>query len=518
MTNTYDRTHYESYAYPQTHPEHLYTLAQLFSVNAPDFNQARILELGCASGGNLIPMAYHLPKSEFLGIDLSHNQIEVGQGVIQELGLKNIQLKHQSILDFDKDSGKFDYIICHGLYSWVDQAVRDKIFAIFKEHLSEQGVAYISYNTLPGWSMVRSIRDMMIYHTENIEDPKQKAQQARALLHFISEGLEGDDSSYAQFLNMEINLLKNQPDSYLLHDHLEEVNQPVYFYELAEHAAQFNLSYLSDAYLVSMFVGNLPPHFAQEISKVKSIIIASQYMDFIRNQRFRATLFCHDKTPIQRNLDVASLEKFYFSYGGKRDQSLDLKNYEEGKTMQFMSPSITLSTSNQAAKIAMRCLIESPKPVSYSELVDKIATTLSITNKAMIKKLINQELNLLRLVLGGLINIHSSPGNHVVQTNSKPKTTDLILNQSKRKNYVINMRHEVVVLNPFERLFLQQLNGQHGQTEIVASLVKKVKEGTFQVFDENKQPVTDETLLAKEFNKVYQPTLNKFIQCALMIH
>ena len=120
MSHTdYDSVPYASFAYAQTHITHLFTLGRLFGLQPADFKRARVLELGCASGGNLIPVAAEFPEASFLGIDLSSKQIADGQKIIAEAGLTNIQLKTQSISDFDGADGPFDYIICHGVYSWV---------------------------------------------------------------------------------------------------------------------------------------------------------------------------------------------------------------------------------------------------------------------------------------------------------------------------------------------------------------------------------------------------------------
>ena len=68
----YDAVPYESKSFPQTHPDRLATLGRLFGMNPAPVTHSRVLELGCAGGGNLIPMAFHLPENDFLGIDLSH--------------------------------------------------------------------------------------------------------------------------------------------------------------------------------------------------------------------------------------------------------------------------------------------------------------------------------------------------------------------------------------------------------------------------------------------------------------
>ena len=160
----YDEFAYVSRAHPQTHPSRLAALAKLFGMQPAPLSGCRVLELGCASGGNLLPMAAQTPSASFLGIDLSGRQIADGQAVIAELGLSNIGLRHLGIAHVDESLGKFDYIIAHGVYSWVPQEMQEKILSICKENLAPNGVAYVSYNTYPGWRMRGMIRDMMLYH------------------------------------------------------------------------------------------------------------------------------------------------------------------------------------------------------------------------------------------------------------------------------------------------------------------------------------------------------------------
>jgi len=62
---SYDALPYEGFAYAQTHPAHLYSVASLFGLNPPDFKKARVLELGCGGGDNLLPLALTYPKSIF---------------------------------------------------------------------------------------------------------------------------------------------------------------------------------------------------------------------------------------------------------------------------------------------------------------------------------------------------------------------------------------------------------------------------------------------------------------------
>ena len=131
--------------------------------------RCRVLELGCASGDNLIPMAIELPNARFVGIDLSERQIEQGRQSVAALGLANIDLRRVNIANVDASWGTFDYILCHGIYSWVPAPIREKLLAICRENLAPTGIAFVSYNTLPGWHMRGMIRDMMVYHSSQFQ-------------------------------------------------------------------------------------------------------------------------------------------------------------------------------------------------------------------------------------------------------------------------------------------------------------------------------------------------------------
>ena len=171
--NPYDAVPYQSFPYATTRPANLYTDGTLFGISAPDFRTARVLELGCAEGGNIIPLAFQYPDGHYTGLDYSERQIETANGTVSALKLKNIDFIARPFADFPSTE-KFDYIICHGVYSWVDDNARSQILEICRTQLVENGLALISYNTLPGWNMVRSLREMMVYHAQMFDDPVEK--------------------------------------------------------------------------------------------------------------------------------------------------------------------------------------------------------------------------------------------------------------------------------------------------------------------------------------------------------
>ena len=184
QAQSYEQLPYESNPFFESHPRRLQTIAYLAGLNPPALENCRVLELGCAGGGNLIPAAESLPHATFTGIDLAPNQIADGNKIIHAIGLKNIHLRALSLTDLPADFGQFDYIIAHGLYSWVPPDVQHRILEICKTHLSPNGVAYISYNTYPGWRMREVMRELLLYgqaHLSTITPLRKRLSRGREL-------------------------------------------------------------------------------------------------------------------------------------------------------------------------------------------------------------------------------------------------------------------------------------------------------------------------------------------------
>src|SRR6185295_8664840 len=110
---SYDTMPYPTGTYPQTHPDRLATIATLFGMTPAAPDRCRVLELGCGDGGNLIPMAFALPESRFLGIDLSTTAVASGRELIAKTGLTNIALEARNLLTFEPEAGGYDYVIAH---------------------------------------------------------------------------------------------------------------------------------------------------------------------------------------------------------------------------------------------------------------------------------------------------------------------------------------------------------------------------------------------------------------------
>lgn len=516
VQKAYDETPYQSYPYAQSSPEKLAMLGTLFGMNPPAIETASVLELGCAEGGNIIPHAVHYPKGKYVGIDLSKVQIDAGKKHIKEMGLKNVELKHGSIADIDESFGKFDYIICHGVLSWVPDFVQDKIVEVAKKNLNKNGVAYISYNTLPGWNMVRTVRDMMMYHAQTFAE-SDKVTQSRALLEFVKESLEGSDTPYAKVLKQEAELLSKQGDHYIRHEHLEDNNKQFYFSDFMAMANKQGLQYLSDCSLSSMYLGNMKQSVAEKLQGINDIVRTEQYMDFITNRRFRSTLLCHDDVKLNRSLDNDSARKFALSLDITAEKELKditlekndpLKFYFKGNKDQY------ITSTSPALKAAFYVLIENKGyPISFNDLIEKADKLIKGDAKAAIEAELVK--NVMNLVIKGYMDLHLNSRDKEKIKLDKPSVNKLVKHQVENtsNNWVTSQTHAPISINFFDKFAIKYMDGKNSKEQILDHLMKEAKNGQITLNKDNKK-IEDEKQIKKELSAHLDDTIARLsVQC-----
>jgi SAM-dependent methyltransferase len=255
----YDATPYSSVSFPPSAPGQLAAVAQLFGLTTPEVSTARVLEIGCANGGNVIPFAAAHPQARVVGLDLSQVQVDLGRERVQALGLGNLELVAGDIARTDLTAlGQFDFIIAHGVYSWVPPTVREALLAAFRTSLAPEGVAYMSYNVYPGWKSKEVLRDAMQLAGGGTATPDEKAREARRMVDFLEEVAPADGVLAREVAEFRAHS-DGFDDSYLLHDELETFNSPCYFYEMLGRARAHGLTFLAEARPEAMFPGNHGP-------------------------------------------------------------------------------------------------------------------------------------------------------------------------------------------------------------------------------------------------------------------
>lgn len=296
--NTYSELLYKSNPFNYTVPALLEANGKLYGLTPKDSRKARVLELGSSFGGNIITQALYNPEAEYVGIDLTAEQVRKGNEIIEKIGLTNIKLIEKNILDVNEDFGKFDYIIVHGVFSWVPENVKDKIIKICNENLNEEGIAYISYNTYPGWKEPDKIREMMIYANKYFPEISlgDKNQRGKAFISIVAEQMklyEDIVEKKGDFIKQIEELLEMQ-DYYVAHEYLESFNHPLYLNEFVDLIKKENLQYVSD---VALRLSIISTYNQDTVNKLQQLsqgdhVIKEQCLDFILDTKFRRSLIC----------------------------------------------------------------------------------------------------------------------------------------------------------------------------------------------------------------------------------
>ncbi len=499
---SYDQAPYPSSAFPQTQPNRLAAMARLFGVAAASPATARVLELGCADGSNLLPMADRSPQASFLGIDASTVQIAAGQAAIAAAGLENVELRTQDILNFPADAGKFDYIIAHDVFSLVAEPVREKILQICEAHLSENGVAYISYNALPGWNMRRSLRDMVLFHTAGITDAKARVGQARALLHFLAQSVPTENNAYGLLLKNESENMGRQPDNSLLHDILEEQNAPLYFHQFLARAGRAGLQYLGEPSLPHMLAANFPETVRDTLARVGTNIVAQeQYMDFLRNRVSRQTLLCRAAVTVKRQVSAGSMKSFAFHSLIRPPQGpVDLAF---GQSASFVaSNGLSINVTDTFLKAALAALAShAGRAVPYQTL---LAESRAASRKVMGAVPANRDeideatlqTNLLNLYSKGFVELHAEPVDSSARVPDRPAVSALTRHQAIQGRSLVNRLHYTVPVDVLGRHIVSLCDGTRNREQILAALAQLAVDGKIKV-TENNQPVTEPEALQR---------------------
>lgn len=376
ITKTYDEQVYTSNAFPYSSPGHLRAAAHLYNLETVPLENARVLELGCAGGGNLLPFAVAYPNAHVVGVDLSTVQIEQGQQVVQALGLKNLHLKAMSLTDITlEEFGQFDYIISHGVFSWVPPEVREAMMRIVRDNLSPNGIAYISYNTYPGWKAGDIVRDAMLLHSHSASNEQEKLASAKAMLNLLSEGI-AQSNPLAPSMRAAVDQLRKHSDYYIAHEYLEIFNNPCYLLEFVNMADQHGLTHVGDA----------EPHvelsasFGQNVQLNHSLIalgqpreVRQQYLDFAVGRNFRKSLLVHKSRaqtiPMSPDLDkLADLH-----WAGHFTEETPEANTPKNQCVFSNHKGRKIHTSDKAVMSIFKALTAAwPAPLSFQTLTEQI--------------------------------------------------------------------------------------------------------------------------------------------------
>lgn len=296
---SYDEFPYPGAAFWFTHPDHLAVMAEIHGMRPADPRAARVLELGCGDGKNIISIAAALPGARCVGLDLSESQIRQASALARAAGVTNVELMQADVRDIGADFGTFDYVIAHGVYSWVPDFAREGLMAAIGHTLAPHGVAMVSYNALPGWHDLAPIRGFLKFHTDPIRSVEGRVRQARSMTDVYCRALIDLDREGREPLADKLHANVSAMSDYLLrHDWLADNHTPIYFSDFIAHAGRYGLDYLGNACPAGQNPDLLDPEARHLATQLTDRVRRQQYVDFFQHTRFRTTLLRRAETPV----------------------------------------------------------------------------------------------------------------------------------------------------------------------------------------------------------------------------
>jgi SAM-dependent methyltransferase len=468
IRDSYDHVPYASMPWRYSHPVWLGSLAFLYGLDPVPPDACRFLEIGCATGGNLIPLAAAYPESEFVGVDLSPVQIEAGRATADASGLGNVRLLDMSLVDIDESYGDFDYIVAHGVFSWVPDGVRNALLGICGRRLSRRGLAFVSYNTYPGWHLRQMVREMLVEHTLTVPDLDARMREATRFLEFLAGELEGRKPAYSLCLGEVRDQLRSAEPYYLAHEYLSPDNRPVHFRQFVEGAAHFGLRYVAEANHPLMHLDNLPPERARELLSFGDDRIAvEQNLDYLRGRLFRQSVLCRAEHEVPPLPDLSRIPAMHLA--ANVEPEVEGPDFDSDVFEVFVDiDGATTRVAHPLAKAALVVLGEQwPRAVPFPELVAAARERLDPAADAEAV-----EPAICAAVLGvvwrtGIAELQAWPYPFVSVPGERPAASAHARHEARLRRSVTNLRHERIELaGDAARRVLPLLNGTRTAAEV----------------------------------------------------
>jgi SAM-dependent methyltransferase len=263
--NPYDELPYQSFPIEWTAPERLALASILHGGPRPPLDGYRVLELGCGSGANLLALAYYRRHATFVGVDGAATAIALADAGRDVLKLGNLEFIHANFRTAVEGlSGQFDYVIAHGVFSWVPDEVRDAFLELVAVRLKPGGLLYLNYNTRPGWNIRGLVRDFLIAQTAAEPSLRARARQAQDVSARVVNAMSGVEHHYSQLIANEFRFVCEGDVSWVGHEFLADTNRPYWRSEFLALSRRHGLEYVADADF-NYASGRIPPDLAPKL-------------------------------------------------------------------------------------------------------------------------------------------------------------------------------------------------------------------------------------------------------------
>lgn len=466
---SYDAVRYPGRFYPQATPDRIASIARMYGLNPVPVETARVLELACGEGANLNVVGHALPNCHLYGVDLSHSAIEKARAIAHELGVVNASFAAMDLTEFPADAGEFDYIIAHGLYSWVPDHIRAKILEICGRHLAADGLAYISYNAMPGGLLRQYARDLMLFHTKSFTDPEQIVREARGVVNFVNAAIS--DNNVAEAV-LDAKTIAEFEDSFLFHDLLVPEMEAYYLSTFVQRVGAAGLQYVGDANPKLMLLPELPEAVTAQLESISDRIAREQYLDFILCRRFRTSILCRAVRDVELRFTPERMRPFYVSGGTFPAAPID--DLHNGQEVQFLVPNATAVKVNEAVPKALFCALGEawPKSFRFDELkqlvFERAGEPLTEENEQRFAIVVG------RCFARGLLYLRSFEPRLCSAPSERPRASDVARLWVQQATHVPSLTLSVwEIEEPELRELLGLLDGRHDTQQLAEELSRR---------------------------------------------
>lgn len=449
LASSFDALPYRHGAIPATHPARLGVIARLLGRSAAPPDRCRVLELGCGEGMNLLPLAERFPDSEFVGVDFSAEQIRVGEEARRAAGIGNARLICADLRKFEPEAGAFDYVIAHGVYSWVSDDVKDRVLQLCTRALALEGIAYVSYNVHPGWGLLGSLRTIVRAELAQAPDPRE---HARRLLPALQRAFAGQDTPYAKLMSEALVSMLAKPEALLFHDELDVVNDPVTFLDFTKHATAHGLHYLAEADFSSMPLDHLPVAAQTELTGLGvDFFRGQQLLDLLGNRMFRASLLTRSASPPAAQLDPGVVAECAVGFHLRAIEArVDLKG--EVPMRLLGRHNFVLSVEKPAQRAFFAALCEAfPQRITFVQAIARATELLQQCGLPPELDSAQMAVGLVQLFKIDQCDLLLAGDGRWLRPAEAPVSSPLMRHQARAGLHVTNRWHEVVELTEEDR-------------------------------------------------------------------
>lgn len=373
----YDRIPYRNSCLRPSFPPRIGAIARLLGHAAALPEGARVLELGCAEGLNLLPYAALFPNSHCVGVDLSPVQISVATRVRDAAQLSNAQFVAADLRTWEPEPEAFDYVIAHGVYSWVPDDVKDRLLAVCRTALAPGGFAYVSYNVLPGWGLDIGFRAFLQDEMERAENPQDLWDYLQRVISVLYLSLKDDPAPASRVRADLLAGYLEAGEAMVMHDQLEVHSDPITITRFARHAVRHGLHLVGDAEFATMHINMLSPAWQKNLGVLQPDFLHGQaLMDALFPRRHRTSLLCRIADAAPRKADYEAIAACAFRFRIPQPKaSATVAGSDPFQIEGRHGPAYPLNTPlARAATLALHAAV--PAALSYEELAAATATRL----------------------------------------------------------------------------------------------------------------------------------------------